>query len=355
MAVNAKDQVVVSTAIERIHDEAALAGIALGDAGNFPIEKALERVTYADLLKQIADEAEKDWVRVAALTRLKKQNHNIDLLPYQELIKRCVRGGNTEAVSTAQRSLYALAESDDSEKLNLLKIGTVFQIFLINTLASGKKAEDLTKEDWADIAGKVTKYAVLEDGQSYSEFVFGLYADYIDLSEKALLARGVDGENAAAVKALADEIRRDGDLLHQGEITEVQYIEENLWLALEAMIKSLSLSLTPKIGPEFTTLVQSITQLGFEYGRYRMYAREQAILQEYLDRQGVLDEELKAEYEAYLADINRNAERFQGLIRSAFDPGLRESLKESVELARAYGVKDEEILKSEDEIDDFFL
>ena len=98
VAVNAKDQVVVSTAIERIHDEAALAGIALGDAGNFPIEKALERVTNADLLKQIADEAEKDWVRIAALTRLKKKNQNIDLIPYREVIARCVKGGNTDAV-----------------------------------------------------------------------------------------------------------------------------------------------------------------------------------------------------------------------------------------------------------------
>ena len=67
VAVNAKDEVVVSNAIERINEETILAGIALGNAGNFSIEKALERVTHADLLKQIADEAEKDWVRIAAL------------------------------------------------------------------------------------------------------------------------------------------------------------------------------------------------------------------------------------------------------------------------------------------------
>ena len=60
VAVNAKDQVVVSNAIERIHDEVVLAGITLGNANTYPIEKALERVTNSDLLKQIADEAEKD-------------------------------------------------------------------------------------------------------------------------------------------------------------------------------------------------------------------------------------------------------------------------------------------------------
>ena len=258
-------------------------------------------------------------------------------------------------VDTVQRSLFSLAEKDDSDQFTLLKIGTVFQIFLINTLASGKKAGDLTREDWQNIAGKVAKYAVLEDGQGYSEFVFTLYADYIDLSEQALLARGVDEDQAASVKAIAGEIRGNAELLHQGKITEVRFIEDNLWLSLEAMIKCLSLSLTPKIGQEFTVLVQSVTQLGFEYGRYMLYARENALLQKYLDHQSILDEQLQAEYDAYLAEVEKNAERFRCLIQTAFDPGLRESLKESVELAKAYGVSEAELLKTVDEIDDFFL
>ena len=260
-----------------------------------------------------------------------------------------------DTVSTVQRGLFALAESGDSEQFTLLKIGTVFQIFLVDVLASGKKAEELTAEDWQNIADKVAKYAVLEDGQSYSEFVFGLYADYIDLSEKVLKVRGVSEERAAAVKEIADQIRNNTCLLQQGEITEVRYVEENLWLSLEAMIKCLSLYVTPLIGPEYTQLLQSITQLGFEYGRYMLYAREQAILQEYLDNQRILDERLQAEYEAYLDEVNKNAARFQGLIDAAFDPGLRESLAESIALAKAYGVKEEELLKSEEEIDAFFM
>ncbi len=279
-------------------------------------------------------------------------------LPIEELLGKSTaeqleRTMNT--VSTVQRSLLALAESDDSEQFSLLKIGTVFQIFLIDTLASGKKAEELTKEDWQNIAGKVAKYAVLEDGQSYSEFVFTLYADYITISEKVLLARGVAEEKAAAVREIADTIRHNGKLLKQEKITEVKYIEDNLWLSLEAMIKCLSLYLTPWLGPEYTQLLQSVTQLGFEYGRYMLYAKEQAILQEYLDNQRILDEQLQTEYEAYLEEVQRNAERFQKLIDAAFDPGLRESLMESVALARAYGVKEDQLLKSVEEIDDFFM
>ena len=60
-----------------------------------------------------------------------------------------------ETIATAQEHILALARSDDTTKLKLVKIATVFQIFLIDTLASGKKIKELTEEDWKAIASKV--------------------------------------------------------------------------------------------------------------------------------------------------------------------------------------------------------
>lgn len=260
-----------------------------------------------------------------------------------------------DVISTVQRSLISLSESTDSESFTLLKIGTVFQVFLFDTLATGKKADELTKEDWQDIAGKVAKYSVLEEEQSYSEFVFTLYADYIDLSAQVLESKGVSEEKADSVRELSTQIRLNAEEMHCGIISETQYVDDNLWLSLEAMIKCLSLNMTPIIGPEYTQLLQSITQLGFEYGRYTLYAKEQAILQEYLDKQKILDEQLRTEYEIYLAELNQNADRFRRLINAAFNPGLREALEESVAFAKACGVREDELLKSVDEIDAFFM
>ena len=62
-----------------------------------------------------------------------------------------------EKVSDVQRVVLALSEKEEDEKLTLLKIGTVFQIFLVDTLASGKKVKDLKEEDWKSIADKVAK------------------------------------------------------------------------------------------------------------------------------------------------------------------------------------------------------
>lgn len=264
-------------------------------------------------------------------------------------------GKAMDTVTSVQRVLFAVFESEDSNQFTLLKIGTVFQIFLIDTLAGGKSPKDLEESDWKSIADKVAEYAILEDGQCYSEFVFTRYADYIELSAKALHRWKVSEENAESVQAIADEIRCKTEQLGNNEISEVDYVDQCLWLSLEAMIKCLSLSLTSLTGSEFTQLAQAITQLAFEYGRYRLYAKERAILQQYLDNQRILDEQLRMEYNAYLEEVRQNADRFRFLIDAAFSPDLRESLMESVALAKAAGVKEEELLKSIEEIDDFFL
>ena len=260
-----------------------------------------------------------------------------------------------EKVSDVQRVVLALSEKEEDEKLTLLKIGTVFQIFLVDTLASGKKVKDLKDADWKSIADKVAQYAVLTDEQSYTEFVFKLYADYIDLSAKALHAGKIQREKVDEVKALADEIRKNAERLHSGELSETDYVERCLWTSLEAMIKCLSMSLTSLIGPEFAQLAQATSQLAFEYGRYVLYAREQAILQAYIDNQYILDDQLQKEYAAYLEDVEKHAERFGSLVENAFSLDLHEALLESAELARAAGVKEEELLTSIEDIDDYFF
>ena len=64
-----------------------------------------------------------------------------------------------ENISRLQRGAFALANSDYSAQQNLLKIGTVFQIFLIDTLAARRDPKKLTKEDWKNIADQVVDHA----------------------------------------------------------------------------------------------------------------------------------------------------------------------------------------------------
>ena len=259
-----------------------------------------------------------------------------------------------ETVAAVQRNLCALAESEDSTQLNLLKIGTVFQIFLIDTLASGADPKKMKPEEWGSIASKVSQYAVFEEGQSYSEFVFTLYADYIDLSAKGL-SKFISKEALASIKSISTAIRGKTVLFRKEAISESSYVDECLWLSLEAMIKLLSSSLTMLIGAEYSQLAQAVSQLAFEYGRYVLYAKEQEILTAYIENQYILDEQLQQQYDAFQAELSQQAEVFNQLINQAFSSTIRESLMRSAELARAAGVREEEILTSIDDIDAFFM
>ena len=267
-----------------------------------------------------------------------------------------------EAITFVQDKIKADAESDDDIKRKLIKVATVFQIFLVQTFAEGKKPKDLTNDDWKMIADKVSQYAIMRDGQQYSVFIFTLYADYIDASADWLTGRSADEatvkamhESGACIKELAASIRYNTEQLQAGALSEVDYIEGCMWISLEAMIKLLACSLTPKIGPEFDYLTQAVAQLAFEYGRLVLLTREQKLLESYIENQYKLDEKIQAEYEEYLAEVNTYSERFRGLIDKAFTPGIRNSLMKSAELARAAGVKEEELLTSIEDVDNFFL
>ena len=221
--------------------------------------------------------------------------------PTGQLLQKAMR-----TIENVQENLYALATSEDSEKLKLLKIGTVLQIFLVDTLASGKRPNELETEDWKRIAEKVSQYAILGTEQQYSEFVFTLYANYIDISVKALNLIASE-QSTSSIEELSAEIRSKTKTLQNGEITETAYVEDCLWLSLEAMIKLLATYLSAKLGPiigeDRAQLLQAVSNLAFEYGRYVLYAKEQAILEEYIRNQHVLDEQLQAKYDAFLAEL----------------------------------------------------
>ena len=261
-------------------------------------------------------------------------------------------------IAALQEKLYALSENEDGRALELMKAATVFQIFYIDTFASGKKADQLTYADWRNIAMQVSRCAVLEEEQTYSEFVFSLYADYIDLSAEAISVKGGE-DRAGRIRVLADELRQRTNLFRMEQLGESQYVEDCLWLSLEAMFKLLSVSvesaLGKRAGSDYAQLVQGISDLAFEYGRYVLYAREQEMLADFLENQRALDEQLEKQFEAYLADVRVQADHFQQLVENAFSQDVQDMLHHSVELAREAGVKEGDVLRTVEDVDVFFL
>ena len=124
---------------------------------------------------------------------------------------------------------------------------------------------------------------------------------------------------------------------------ETSYIEACLWLSLEAMIKLLSTTFTLGLPQEYADLVISASQLAFEYGRYVLYKKEQAILEKYIENQYILDDQLQREYEEYLEEVQIQSQKFQHLVDNAFSIDIHQALEQSVALAREAGVEEENI------------
>lgn len=259
-----------------------------------------------------------------------------------------------DAFEKVQETLYTLVDSKENDTTVKLRIGTVLTFAVINKVLQGKSPNNFTKEDWKEIANLVVDDAVLIDEQTYTENVFLLYADYINASANTITSF-ITQEKTDSINNLADEIRVKTDSLQNGLITEVEYVETCLWISLEAMIKLISATVGTYTNPEIANLIDGISTYSFEYGRLLLYRKEQAIINEYIENQYILDAKLQARYEEFVNELNKQSEKFTLLVNNAFAKDFREALKGSIELAMESGVKEEEILTSIEKIDDFFL
>lgn len=253
-----------------------------------------------------------------------------------------------------QANVYALLEQEGEEGKTTVKAVTVMTFSLLSKFASGKKPADLTNADWKEIVNDVSECAVLMEEEEYTKFIFSKYEAYIRFSAQQI-SLYVSEKTVTAVVALADELAEKKVAFEEGQIGEVAYIEDCLWIALEAMIKLIASTISRVAPEEYAEFAQALAAYAFEYGRFVLYSREQELLAEYIEAQKQLDEELEEKYALFIKNLKEQAAQFYVLIDNAFAPDFRESFLGSIKLARAAGVAEEEILVTTDDIDSFFM
>lgn len=253
-----------------------------------------------------------------------------------------------------QTHYFALAEKQDEMGMTGIKAISVLTFAILRKIADGKLPSQLDGQDWKEIASIVDQYAVLADDQQYSVFIFSLYERYIRHS-----VQQIDGiistETASAINGLAGELHMKADALSAGYIPEVTYIEDCLWISLEAMIKLLACTASLYGDQRIADFAQALASYAFEYGRMILYRSELEIVNQFIESQYQLNAELEQKYTAYLEDLQKEAQQFYTLIENAFAPNFRDAFLHSILLAKAVGLKVDDILTSTEEIDSFFL
>jgi len=256
-------------------------------------------------------------------------------------------------VLKVQDKLTVLGEKEESNALKIKKVGTTLTVAILQKVQGGKFPTDFTSEDWEEILEQVFEYGVEADGTIYSAYVFMLYAWFIDTSVEKMSGR-LSVAKQVAITSLSDEIKTKTEQLKNNEISEVEYIDDCLWICLEAMIKLISGTIDTALGFDREQVAEAAMILAFEYGRFVLYKREDALLTKYLENQKILDVELAMRYEEYCKQLEQEANVFNECIETAFTSDIRSALKNSAQLALAAGVDESEVLKTVQDVDDYF-
>lgn len=253
-----------------------------------------------------------------------------------------------------QEYAEAAAYKGDAEA-NSKKAATIAVFAILKKMQGGTSLSGFTQDDWEEVLAAIGDYVLLMPDSEYSVFVFVMYENCIRKSLQGLVGHASQ-EGCEAIEALADELRAQEESFHSGAISESAYIEECLWISLEAMFKLLSASILPHIKDDsMREFSGALADCAFEYGRLMLYRREQALLEEYIEAQYELDRELEDKLALYLEDLERENARFIELLDHAFEADYRDSFLRSAMLARLAGVEESEILNTTEDVDVFFL
>ena len=259
-----------------------------------------------------------------------------------------------DILENIQEQVGAIYKKKDELGMTSLKAITGIVFAILKKLAEGKDISELNQDDWKSIAQVACNYAIVADDQKYSLAVFNLYEQYI-LKSVEIIQNIVPADAVNVIKGLADELHRKAEMLLNNEISEEVYTEECLWISLEAMIKLIASTVFLSGNKELSEWLQALSIYAFEYGRMILYRKEQEIVNTYIENQYRLDKKLEEKYAVFLNELQKQMNQFSICIENAFVENFRECYMHSIQLALSVGVNENEILKTTEDIDDFFL
>jgi len=260
-----------------------------------------------------------------------------------------------KALNLIEKYLPAAENVLDQDKADLgIKTATIFLLGLWSKLKQGGSVAELTKDDWNNVLGIAAEKAATIDPQGYSLLVFDLYKQSIAFAIEPMRLNASESV-INRLEEIVSSMEMHSESLKSGSMSEVKFIEENLWLSLEAvflvMTDRMNHSLIPK---ERQELAEAIGALTFQRFRYRHYEKELEVIDACLKSQKDLDQRLTQQVNEYIDALNAELDEFDILVEKAFDiTDFQAAFRGSINLAKT--MEAEEILQTQQDIDDYFM
>lgn len=260
-----------------------------------------------------------------------------------------------KALNLIEKYLPTVENMLDQDKADLgIKKATIFLIGLWSRLGQGGSVTELTKDDWNEILGNAAEKAGVIDPKDYSLMVFDLYKKSISFAIEPMRANASESvlNRLEEIVTTMDEYSEG---LEAGAMPEAKFIEENLWLSLEAILLVMTDRMSHTLLPEEKReLAEAVSTLVFQKLRYRIYDRELAAIKECLEYQNKLDQRLTKQVNAYIDALKNELDEFDVLVEKAFNTSdLQTAFRGSVDLAESLGA--EGTLLTASDVDDYFM
>ena len=260
-----------------------------------------------------------------------------------------------KALNTLEE-LFPVAENvlDQDAADVSIRAATMFLIGLWSKLRQGVKVSELTNDDWNNVFSNVYEKAAAIDPKDYSLKVFDLYRRSIAFAIDPMRPNASPAA-VARLEEIVSQMEEYAEALESEAMAETKFIEENLWLSLEAVFLVMTDRLNFQLIPEKRReLAEAIGALKFQQLRYSLYEKEVNALNECLEHQSNLDQKLTEQINAYIDAMRDEIEEFDALVDKAFDTSdFQAAFRGSGDLAKKFGA--EEILETQQDVDDYFM
>lgn len=243
-------------------------------------------------------------------------------------------------------------EETDAKTLSI-KAATVFILSLWSKLGKKGSSDRFSDEDWNDIAQSVFKYAVVTDAKNYCKLVFVLYRQSIEYALEKMRSNAED-DSVKRIKEIVKQLKKNEDRLDKGTISKVAFVDDDLWLCLEAVFIVLADRTGLQFGDgKYQELSNALGAIIFQKIRLSVYENELQALEDCLKEQQEIDYALSAKLDDYIMQLKDELDRFDAAVEEAFSSVIRTAFAGSAKLAAITGA--DEILDSIEDVDDFFM
>lgn len=235
-----------------------------------------------------------------------------------------------------------------------IRAATMFIIGLWSRIRQGGSVADLNRADWYDLFGIVYEKTADIDPKDYSLLVFDLYKRSIAYSIEPM-RYSASQSTIKRLEEIVSLMEEYAENLDSGDMPEVDFIEENLWLSLEAIFLVITDRMNYLLLPgERRELAEAVKTLLFQKFRYSLYEKEQAAIDACLEHQKNLDQKLTKQVNAYVDALRDELDEFDMMVERAFSTtDFREAFRGSIALGKHLGA--EELLLNKHDVDEYFM